>query len=803
LSRAGLLPQESKENHALSSMRVLLHCVTIMALMVMLSQILFAENGSVALKGKVVDGRTGEAVAAADVLVNGTSIKTQTDEHGDFALSDLGNTEFQLQVTCVGYGRWLKTVHPGANTYVTLSISLIPEALSRTDSVTVTAEPFETPDTNAPSEVTLSKQEIQSLSNVLLGDPMRAAQALPGVATNNDFDSSITVRGAGPSHVGVYLDGIETTGFLDSATFNSGGLSGNANISLPVVNADMVSQISLLAGVYPSNYGDSSVAVMSMETRNGDFDKTSGRILLGMLGSSAVVDGPFAHKKASWILAGRTSFGSALSSVIQNVKNGDSDSSSSSSPTPAAAPSANLSLGFNDLQSKGMYRISPTQEVSLSAIYGNFDLNNNYSSASLDNSNNAPDKFTSQHLFVNAAWKYTPDAKLMARANLFGIGGQSKDINYEGGVLDSSGNTSSGLRGDISYQALPDHLLEVGTYIQNVQGHSVSNEFNAQSDTVPVKTLASYGLNRSEESFYLQDTWRNSHVILTGGTRVEHSGLTGQLIGMPQGAITWLTGRKWTFHAGAGLYSQLPTYDEEFGYYGNNNLHAELSASYNLSVERAMGEHARFLVEAYDRQDRNQIFSLNGPRLLNGQVALLSNPYENSLHGYARGGEITLQRRSANRLTGWASYAYGKTWYTDRTDNLGFVGDYDQRHTVNVFASYRIRPTINFSTQYRYGSGMPIPGFYESSANNNFTAVSDRNTSRLPDYSRMDLRANKTFSFQRFRMTASGEVLNVTDHSNYFFLTQDSMRIQTVSQFGSQEKKSMPITPAVSVSFEF
>jgi len=769
----------------------------------MYSSPLLAQHGTVVLKGKVVDGRTGEVIVGAEVLVNGASNKVRTNEHGEFGLSGLEASELQLQVTCIGYGRWMQTMHPAANTTENLFISLIPEALSRTDTVTVAAAPFETADTNPPTQATLSKQEIQSLSNVLLGDPMRAAQALPGVATNNDFDSSITIRGAGPSHVGVYLDGVETTGFLDSATFNSGGLSGSANISLPVVNADMVSQISLLAGSYPSNYGDSSAAVMTMETRDGDFAKTSGRLLLGMLGSSAVVDGPFANKKASWILSGRTSFGSALSSVIQNVKNGDSDASSTSGPTPVAAPSANLSLGFNDLQSKEVYKISPTQEISLSAIYGNFDLNNNYSSTSLDNTPNTPDKVTSQHLLVDAGWKYTPSAKLMTRALLFGIGGQSKDSNLEGGVLDKSGNTSTGLRGDISYQVLPAHLLEFGTYLQNVQGHSLSNEYGSSSNTVPNEALVNYGLNRGEESLYLQDTWRAKHVILTGGARIEHSGLTAQSIAMPQGAFTWLTGRKWTFHAGAGLYSQLPTFDEEFGYYANGKLHVELSASYNLSAERTLGDHARLLVETYDREDRNQIFSLNGPRLVNGQVEVLNNPYENSLHGYARGAEITLQRRSANRLTGWVSYAYGKTWYKDPTDNLSFAGDYDQRHTLNVFGSYRIRPTINFSTQYRYGSGMPIPGFYEPGTNNNFTVVADLNTSRLPDYSRLDLRGNKTFSFRRFRMTASGEVLNVTDHSNYFFLTQDSMRIHTASQFGSQEKKSMPITPAASLSFEF
>jgi hypothetical protein len=40
-------------------------------------------------------------------------------------------------------------------------------------------------------------------------------------------------------------------------------------------------------------------------------------------------------------------------------------------------------------------------------------------------------------------------------------------------------------------------------------------------------------------------------------------------------------------------------------------------------------------------------------------------PLLNSQHGYARGIEIYLQRRSANGFSGWVSYAYGHTLVTD------------------------------------------------------------------------------------------------------------------------------------------
>ena len=135
------------------------------------------------------------------------------------------------------------------------------------------------------------------------------------------------------------------------------------------------------------------------------------------------------------------------------------------------------------------------------------------------------------------------------------------------------------------------------------------------------------------------------------------------------------------------------------------------------------------------------------------------------MRGHARGVEVTLQRRSANKLTGWFSYAYSRTSLTDAQTGLSFVSDTDQRHTLNVYGSYRLSETWNFSSAWRYGSGEPVPGFYRQVGQDYFLA-NERNTTRLPVYSRVDLRVNKAFLFKNWKLTLNGELINALNREN-------------------------------------
>ena len=251
-----------------------------------------------------------------------------------------------------------------------------------------------------------------------------------------------------------------------------------------------------------------------------------------------------------------------------------------------------------------------------------------------------------------------------------------------------------------------------------------------------------------------------------------------------------------------GRYYQFPDLRQLFGYLGNPNLRAEQATHYNVSVERMLGDRTRILAEVYDREDKDQIFSLSEPRIQASNITLEGFPFQNSLRGYARGVELSLQRRSANGLTGWVSYAYSRTQLKDLLDNLTFVSDFDQRHTINMYGNYRLTATFNLSAQWRYGSGLPWRGLLEPFGSG-FTVGSYRNTARLPYYSRVDLRANKAFLFRKWKLTLSGEVLNVQNRKNLFDIRSDPVRIKSRGRAFYGLTDLMPILPSIGVAFDF
>ncbi|MBZ5724982.1 MAG: TonB-dependent receptor [Acidobacteriia bacterium] len=185
-----------------------------------------------------------------------------------------------------------------------------------------------------------------------------------------------------------------------------------------------------------------------------------------------------------------------------------------------------------------------------------------------------------------------------------------------------------------------------------------------------------------------------------------------------------------------------------------------------------------------------------------GRPAALGLPYRNVLNGHARGAEFTLQRRSANRLTGWLSYAYSATNYTDRVDGLQFVSNFDQRRTLTAFGSYRVCPTFDLSSQWRYGSGEPVAGFLDRQGES-LSLTAERNAARMPSYSRLDFRTNKAFLFRKWKLTLSAEVLNVLNRENLTLVATDPVRIYSTGRLAVSLDRSFGVLPSIAIAASF
>jgi hypothetical protein len=162
---------------------------------------------------------------------------------------------------------------------------------------------------------------------------------------------------------------------------------------------------------------------------------------------------------------------------------------------------------------------------------------------------------------------------------------------------------------------------------------------------------------------------------------------------------------------------------------------------------------------------------------------------------------LLVQRASPGTgFSGWISYAYGRNRYRDTVSGEEFWGDADQRHTLNAYALYRHSERTSFIAKLRVGSNFPITGYYAERDGSYFVS-DERNTARLPVYSRLDLRANRTYDWSRRRLTLFAEVINVLNRDNVRFAPPG---INVATHTTTKPFDSMlPIVPSVGVLIEF
>ncbi|MDX6384196.1 MAG: hypothetical protein QOK48_1769 [Blastocatellia bacterium] len=726
-----------------------------------------------ALHGRVVDARTGEPLAKVKVIAGDQS--TITGENGGFTLENLPVGQVELYITTVTFGLVKKTVtlKPGENKE--FEIALNENAAALTERVTVVDNPFQTTESNLASEQMLNKRELQELSSVLVGDPIRAAQALPGATNNDDYRSEFAVRGAGFDRIGLYLDGLLTENLVHTV---AGGYPDTGSLS--VINADTVAAVSLLSGAFPARYGDRTAAILDVQTRDGNRVKPSGRFSAALSGLSGVVDGPFAKSRGTYLFAARKSYVGYL------VRRFNDEFHYTNNPPV---------LSFADGQAKVVYDLNQHHQIGFSLILGDFVFDRNQDRALLDP--NQVFRGNTRNLLVHGQWSYTPNSHTFVQTRIFGLRTTFKNINNEEKILEDGTRTQFGGRSDVSYQGWRHHRIEAGLYLRrlNVDTFDQFLGFNNL-----VLDVGSFRRSGNEQGYYVQDTWSNEQrdLSLSGGARVEHSSATGETVMSPRGSLVWSPARSWTVRVGAGRYYQFPDFNEMFGRLGNPNLKSERSTHYNLGLERLLGKRTRVLAEIYDREDADLFFSQNEPRLVGGGVGFFGLQFQNALRGHARGFELTVQRRSANKLAGWVSYAYSRTRLDDESDGLSFVSDSDQRHTINAYGTYRLTDTWNFSSEWRYGSGQPVTGFWGQSGQTYFL-TSRRNLARLPYYNRIDVRMSKAFLFRKWKLTLTGEVINLLNRGNVryagYFFTQTGVFPQI--------DRVLPILPSAGVVIEF
>jgi hypothetical protein len=732
------------------------------------------------VRGSVVDARGGEAISNVEIQLVGGSYRATTDAAGHFRIASVAAGDYTLNVSTVGYRLIRRQFHLDPGETKEFEVVLSPDTFRQTDSVEVQAGPFDIPKPDSPSALVLAGNDAKNLASVLADDPLRAVQGLPGVSSNNDFDARFSLRGADYSRIGLYLDGI----LLHEPfhTLQGQAVSGSAT----AFNGDMVEELELHSGAWPARFEDRSGGVLDVHTREGRRTGDSFRVAASASNAGVMAEGPLGkNKRGSWLAGARKSY---LQYIFQRT-----------------FPDTNFIFGFEDVQGRLSYDLTPKNNVSLYVLesFSSLDRHTDLSKLGVNSLVGAGYHYT----LANLGWRYAATEKLLVTSHAAWMREKFDNTQPQRLPLAAGHYGEWVWNGSATWMWNARNPLDMGASVRRLRDNGFYNQY--QTNSPLPRLLDRYNGTAFREGGYAQQSWIpwNGRVHLTVGVRWDHHSLDDITALSPETSLSFMVTAATRIQLGWGQYVQYPEVAMLTSTVGALGLLPMRSNQVIAAVEQRIGERTRVRVEFYNRADRDLPFKpLYDPRLISAKVF---NPpanarYMNSLRGYARGFEVFLQRSSANRVTGWVSYAFGRTGMRDGGEPAGssnhFPSEWDQRHTVNVYLGYRLKPTVNLSLRHSYGSGFPMPGFFQKSGSL-YYLTNIRNGLRMEPYSRTDFRVNKSWTRDRWKVTLYGEVINLANRTNYIFDSFNGYNSRTAQAFVTRDT-TFPILPSAGIVFE-
>ena len=693
------------------------------------------------ITGTVVDARTATPLPGVVIAVSGTARETTTDEEGAFVLTDLPVGALPLYVSLVGYGLARPIVDVSASGMTAVTIPLADGTGTYTEAVTVVGDAFRGTRSNVPVQHALSSSDITDLRGVLTDDPFRAIQGLPAVATGNDFRSEFSIRASDFRHLGMSIDGMAVPWLVhairDRQTVGS----------IAMLNGDIVDDLTMTAGVYPQQRPGRTGAWIDFTIREGSRARTELHGAVSATSASAVAEGPLGtSRRGSWLVSFRQSY---LQWLLKRL---DYQSTT---------------FGFTDAQSKLVYDVTPRQQFQLTTIVGR----SRFEQSEEDPGPSSLGLGLGDGGLVLAGWRSTFGSSTVLTQRL---GVTRIHFRNEGQVTPLLGQSTSSevsYHADVAWTPRPPLMIQMGTYLQRQQETTARTQFlETLAGSSGARRRASVDGSASAASGDARVVWTAPKgITLDAGVRLTHATLTDQSIATPWLLGAWRIGPSWSLRAGAGLASQVPELDQVIGTYGRLDVRAERARNFDVAIEHRPTSTVQWQVAVYDRRERDMLrLQDSETRIVNGRLvfAAARQPFwQNALAGSSRGVELVVQRRDPARFNGWIGYSYGKLRYDDAGRGESFWADVDQRHTLSTYGQYRLSPQTSVGAKLRVGSNVPYAGYFDERPGGLF-AGTERNTVRLPTYARLDLRADRTFNYDKRRLTLFVEIINVLNRTN-------------------------------------
>ena len=709
----------------------------------------------------VVKDEKGVPIPGATLFLQGTIKQDQTDFDGNYRITDIPPSSYNLIVSFVGYETqtiYNIVVRSKGTPYYNITLVESPESLGEVTISTSNkiSKPRETP----LSTQTLSAVEIATYpgSN---NDVVQVAQTLPGVSPSvGGFRNDLIIRGGAPNESVYYLDGVEVPNINHFST------QGSAGGPVGLINVSFISDVTLSTSAFGAQYDNPLSGVLQFTQRNGNNKKFSGNFRVSASEAALTVESPLF--KGSKEKSNTTILASVRRSYLQFL---------------FQAIGLPFRPSYWDYQYKIDHKINDYNNLSLIGI-GSID----------DFTLEAPDDFDIQQ---QAQLDQAPFIE--QRTNTIGLTWK-KRFKDGSGFMQTTLSTNR-LANEFTRFENPENetdiifrndAVESETKLRyqltkffgdwkftagfNTQYSDYQNNTTNVTDDLAFITkidFVKYGyFSNLTKSFF------NDKLDLSLGVRFDDDTFTNEdnLLSTfsPRFSASYEFADDWRVSGSVGRYFKLPPYTI-LGFRDNSNTLVNQNSNYTQSDHIVIGVQHYFspsssisLEGFYKRYDNYPVSVLDRVSLANkgaGFEVLGNEAIETVGKGISYGTELQFQQKLSNNFYGIFAYTWFFSEFTGFNRDVFLPSVWDSRHLISFTGGYKLKKNWEISARYRFAGETPFAPTNQEATLNAFPEVildfDELGQEKIGVFSQLDIRIDKKWNFKKLSLDLFFEAQNI------------------------------------------
>ena len=704
------------------------------------------------VKGTVIDKSSRQPLEFINVMIVGLNKGGVTNAEGKFSIGQVPPGIYRLQASAIGY----KTVTTPEYILSTRDLHIqieMEENQTELEGVTVTASPFRRDIESPVSLRIIGLQEIEK-SPGANRDISRIVQSYPGVAFSPiGYRNDLIVRGGSPSENRFYLDGVEIPNINH---FSTQGASGGP---VGILNADLIREVNFYTGAFPTDKGNALSSVLDFKLRDGDMERNSLKATLGASEVSLASNGHLG-KKTSYLVSVRQSYLQFLFDMLGLPF----------LPT------------FTDAQFKLKTRFDARNELTVLGLGGIDKMKLNTKADDEDNEyilSYLP-KIQQETFTLGAVYRHYAGAHVQSvvashsylnnRNTKYQQNDESDPDHLMLRLRSTEQNTQLRLENSSSFR---NWKVTVGTSLDYSQYSNTTFQkiYTDRAQTFDYHTYL--GIMRWGLFGTVNYTSIDERFTASLGLRADANNYSAAMKDLsdqlsPRLSLSYQLTEHWSLSGNAGLYYQLPPYTA-LGFKNNNGLYANKYALRYMQVSQGSiglnwrkGDTFEVSVEGfYKDYDKIPLSVADGIPLTckgNDYGVIGNELLTSTAQGRSYGAELLLKWLIAKKLNLASSFTLFKSEYRTDKESEYIASAWDNRFIFNLRGTYNLPRHWSVGMKVSCIGGAPYTP-YDADKSSLVTAWNAQgkpyydytryNEERLPAFTQVDIRIDKTFYLKR------------------------------------------------------